>query len=108
MAENTTINPYGLSSEHVNIIHQILQQSANVQSAYLFGSRAKGTNKVASDIDLAVKGNIPKDELSALWAAFEESTLPFFVDVISYKSIQNQELKEHIDRVGIEIYPTFQ
>lgn len=106
MAEDTTVTSFGLSVEQLNIINRILTQAANVQSAYLFGSRAKGTNKPASDIDLAIKGiGIQKDDIAALWAAFEESNLPFFVDVRSYEAIRNQELKDHIDRVGIQIYP---
>lgn len=79
MAEDTTVTSFGLSVEQLNIINRILTQAANVQSAYLFGSRAKGTNKPASDIDLAIKGiGIQKDDIAALWAAFEESNLPFF------------------------------
>lgn len=56
MAEDTTVTSFGLSVEQLNIINRILTQAANVQSAYLFGSRAKRTNKPASDIDLAIKG----------------------------------------------------
>ncbi len=107
MAESTTINksPYDLSPEQIKTILQILRQSKHVQSAIIFGSRAKGTNKPASDIDLAIKGaEIGKDDIAALWTAFEESLLPFFVDVISYESIRNPDLKDHIDRIGIQIY----
>lgn len=107
MVENTAINRSTclFSPEHLKIIRQILEQSTHIQSAIVFGSRAKGTNKPGSDIDLAIKGiEVGKDDIAALWAAFEESLLPFFVDVISYESIRNPDLKEHIDRVGISIY----
>jgi hypothetical protein len=30
--------------------------------------------------------------------------VPYFFDVIAYDSITNNELKEHIDRVGILFY----
>ncbi|WP_455621852.1 nucleotidyltransferase family protein [Parabacteroides sp.] len=107
MAENATISkaPGSLSPEHLQIVRQILERSTHVQSAIIFGSRAKGTNKPGSDIDLAIKGaEVGKDDIAALWAAFEESLLPFFVDVISYESIRNPDLKAHIDRAGISIY----
>ncbi|HIX85962.1 MAG TPA: nucleotidyltransferase domain-containing protein [Candidatus Parabacteroides intestinigallinarum] len=95
----------GLSPRHMEIIQQILKRCAPVSTAVIFGSRAKGTYKSASDIDLAIKGTtIGKNDVATLREAFEESLLPFFVDVISYDSIQNQALKEHIDRVGIPIY----
>ena len=60
--------------------------------------------KETSDIDLAVKGPVSKDTLSALLTAFEESLLPYFVDVVIYEHITNEALREHIDRVGISIY----
>ena len=45
-----------------------------------------------------------KKILSALLTAFEESLLPYFVDVVIYEHITNEALREHIDRVGISIY----
>ena len=75
-----------------------------LQESILFGSRAKGNFKPGSDIDLAVKGPVSKDTLSALLTAFEESLLPYFVDVVIYEHITNEALREHIDRVGISIY----
>mgnify|MGYP003249006910 CR=1 FL=1 len=57
-----------------------------------------------SDIDIAVKGTVSKDVLSALLVAFDETVLPYFVDIVVYDHIKNIALKEHIDRVGICIY----
>lgn len=34
----------------------------------------------------------------------EESPLPYFCDVLDYSLIDNEELKNHIDRVGRLIY----
>ena len=75
-----------------------------VQEAVLFGSRAKGNYRQGSDIDIAVKGTVSKDVLSALLVAFDETVLPYFVDIVVYDHIKNIALKEHIDRVGICIY----
>ena len=73
-------------------------------SAGIHSFWAKGNFKPGSDIDLAVKGPVSKDTLSALLTAFEESLLPYFVDVVIYEHITNEALREHIDRVGISIY----
>ena len=98
-------HPYGLSADHLGILTQILGRSPRVEEAILFGSRAKGNYKQASDIDLAVKGSLlQKDDIAALFSEFEESLLPFFVDVIPYAFIRNKELADHIDRIGICIY----
>lgn len=97
-------NKYGISATNGKRITDILSQFAEVQESILFGSRAKGNFKPGSDIDLAVKGPVSKDTLSALLTTFEESLLPYFVDVVIYEHITNEALREHIDRVGISIY----
>ena len=73
--------------------------------AIVFGSRAKSNHKPGSDIDIAIKGSaLTREDICSLAGAFEESLLPFFVDLLAYSSISNPELKAHIDRVGITIY----
>jgi len=95
---------YGLSMANGKRIIDILSRFAEVREAVLFGSRAKGNYKPGSDIDLAVKGPVSKDTLSALLTAFEDSLLPYFVDVVIYEHITNEALREHIDRVGATVY----
>jgi predicted nucleotidyltransferase len=50
----------------------------------VFGSRARGNSRRASDLDLAIDAYRPltAKEQGALADAFEESDLPYFVDVI--------------------------
>lgn len=51
---------------------------------YLFGSRALGTARPASDIDLAVDphGELPVGTLPRFREALEESTIPVRIDVV--------------------------
>lgn len=81
-------------------ILEVLFLFGEVNEAILFGSRAKGNYKPGFDIDLAVKGVVSKDVLSRLLTAFEETVLPYFVDIVVYDNIKNEALREHIDRVG--------
>ena len=82
-----------------------LSQYPHVEETIVFGSRAKGNHKPGSDIDIAIKGSaLTREDICSLAGAFEESLLPFFVDLLAYSSISNPELKAHIDRVGITIY----
>lgn len=48
---------------------------------FLFGSRALGTSRPASDIDLAIlpEEPVPEDLLARLRDAFEESTIPWWM-----------------------------
>ena len=56
---------------------------------WVFGSRANWTTKDSSDLDLAVEGAARLDNkaMSALEVAFEESDLPYFVDVVDLNSV---------------------
>ncbi|MDQ1339818.1 MAG: uncharacterized protein QG567_973 [Campylobacterota bacterium] len=73
-----------------------------IKSLILFGSRAKGTAKNGSDIDLATVGDeIGFRDLCAFGAKLDELELPYKIDIVNYSSIANQALKEHIDRVGV-------
>lgn len=95
---------YGLSEINGKRIIDVLSRFSEVQEAVLFGSRAKGNYSRGSDIDIAVKGTISKDGLSALLVAFGETVLPYFVDIVVYGHIKNLALKEHIDGIGVCIY----
>lgn len=57
-------------------------------TVWLFGSRARGDHRGASDIDLAidVHGPIPEGALVELRAALEESSVPLFCDVIDLRT----------------------
>ena len=64
----------------------------------LFGSRAVGTHRVNSDIDLAVAGDVSKAQVDRLWTLFCESNLPVSVDVVHYERAP-LGLRNHIDAV---------
>lgn len=94
----------GLSSEEIACICRVMQSVPSVRQAVLFGSRAKGTFRAGSDVDLAVKG-CPDEDLILLSATLNEETLlPYFFDVVAYEKINSRELLEHIDRVGVTVY----
>ncbi len=53
------MNNHGLSKENVQIIKRIISNCIkNVEKVALFGSRAKGTFKKYSDIDLVLYGDV--------------------------------------------------
>ncbi len=91
-----------LSDKHKKIIDTILSEiiPASLQlKVYVFGSRAMGTAKPASDIDLAFECSdtteMPFSVLLKLGTAFEESDLPIFVDIIDIHTTP-QALKQEI------------
>lgn len=86
---------FGLEDRHINFIINILQKNISENNAkfFIFGSRAKGTNKEYSDIDIAVKISNKKlsaDVLGKILLEFSDSTLPYEVDVIDLNSIDEK------------------
>lgn len=95
----------GLSSNDINIICNILKKYAEVEEACFFGSRAKGTQKTGSDVDIAIKGKIPEQTATRISGELnDESPLPYTFDIVDFNSLENQALKEHIERVGVSFY----
>ncbi|RVU40121.1 nucleotidyltransferase domain-containing protein [Rheinheimera riviphila] len=97
---------YGFTPAQLQMIRQVLAQFPAIEKAVLFGSRAKGTMNTRSDIDLAVTGNLlDRHQLAQIALAFDETDLPWQVDLKALHDIQSKALLEHIARIGQQIYP---
>ena len=95
----------GLNPKYREIIRQILAKVDRVDRAFLFGSRATGTFRKASDIDLALEGDqLALSDLGFLSGEFAESALPYQVDLILRSGIVNAKLAEHITTQGVLVY----
>ena len=77
--------PIDIRPDHLRIVREVLHRRlpAGVK-VWVFGSRAGWATKDSSDLDLALEGEtpIPRRSLSALETAFEDSDLPYAVDVV--------------------------
>ncbi|GAB3979137.1 nucleotidyltransferase domain-containing protein [Spirosoma terrae] len=93
--------PYGLIDNDLARIVDVLAMNGRVEQAVLFGSRAKGTHKPGSDVDIALKGaDLTLNDLLALSVALDELWIPLRVDLLLYNRIDEPALLDHIDRVG--------
>lgn len=98
---------FGLSISDIDVIIGILEAYPEINEVIIFGSRAKETYKKGSDIDIALKGMKLEPIVSQIAGKLnEETTLPYYFDVVDYESIGSSNLKDHIDRVGIVLYKT--
>jgi len=94
----------GLKETEIIRIVDVLRENQKVGDIILFGSRAKGNYKKGSDIDIAVHSdNLTVSELLQLKSQLDELLLPYKIDVVVYENIQNQALRDHINRVGISV-----
>lgn len=78
-----------LREDHLRIVTSILAGVIPGVEVRVFGSRVLGTAKRSSDLDLVVAGASRLDwkTMARLKAAFEESDLPFRVDLLDWHAI---------------------
>jgi predicted nucleotidyltransferase len=96
---------YGLSNEHINAIKNVFSHHAKLEKVILYGSRAKGNYKPASDIDLTLIGNkLTFSDLAAIDNELDDLLLPYTFDISIYHQIENPDFIDHIKRIGIEFW----
>lgn len=81
-----------VSGKHLETIRRILAEYVGNCEVRAFGSRIGQTAKKHSDLDVAVVGTKKMNQRTKmlLREAFEESDLPFRVDVIDYNTISDE------------------
>lgn len=71
-------------------------------SVYLFGSRARSTNRETSDIDIAINtGNkLSKRQMRIAREALEDLNIPLSIDLVDMNNVQ-EELRTKIKNEGV-------
>ena len=97
---------FGLEERDQLHLVDVFKEYTEVEKVMLFGSRATGSYKSGSDIDLALVGSnlIPNIVRSISIELNENRPIPFFVDVLDYTHLSKPELKAHIDLFGVVVY----
>lgn len=96
---------YGLSEKNITELRGILASFPHIETAIIFGSRARGDYRRGSDIDLSLKGkDLTFTDIAWLDAKLEDSYIPYFFDTNIYSTLRNKELQANIDRDGKVIY----
>ena len=95
----------GLKDNHRNAIIDILSANERVERAVLFGSRAMETFTPASDIDIALYGDLlTLTDQANLATAIDELPMAQRVDLLLHATVNNEALCKHIEEHGIEWY----
>ncbi|MFA9190798.1 nucleotidyltransferase domain-containing protein [Flavobacterium sp. FZUC8N2.13] len=95
---------FGIYAKSYQEILTIFKNCPSIDEVVIYGSRAKGNYREGSDIDITLKGNITKEDLSCLWHKLDDSFIPYKFDISIYKDLKSQSLIEHIQRVGKTFY----
>ncbi len=96
---------YGLSESTVGKICAVFSEYPAIERAVLYGSRAKGNFKPASDIDLTLYGaSLTAPQGATIADALDELLLPYEIDLSLFDSLDSLELRQHVARVGVVFY----
>lgn len=99
------VSNHGLSTTTLEKVRAVLERFPEVERAVLFGSRAKGTYKSGSDIDLSLEGAaLEWRVVGRLYDALDDLLLPFKFSLIVHDKALDSEVAAHIARVGIPLF----
>jgi len=101
LAEET----FGLSSSVLEQLRTRLARHPKVERAMIFGSRAQGTARPGSDIDIAIVApDLSSREFARLWTELDELPIAFKMDIVHFDRLTDEHLKAQIVRHGKTIY----
>ena len=96
---------YGLSDRTLEKIRGVFSHYPQVEKAILYGSRATGTYRNGSDIDLTLYGNaLTHSVLSRIDTELDDLLLPYTIDLSIFHQIDNPTMIEQIQRIGVNFY----
>ncbi|MEZ4740983.1 MAG: nucleotidyltransferase domain-containing protein [Bdellovibrionota bacterium] len=96
---------FGIPDRTILKIRKVFEKYPEIDSAIIYGSRAKGNYREGSDIDLTLLGSgINLTVLNKISNELDDLLLPYLIDLSSYSQIANLDLLDHIKRVGLKFY----
>ena len=96
---------HGLSAATVEEIREVLARFPEVEKAVLYGSRAKGNFRLGSDVDLTLLGPcLTLKIVGRIQDELEDGLLPYRFDISILDQITQEDLIDHIRRVGVPFY----
>jgi predicted nucleotidyltransferase len=96
---------HGLSAKTIELVRRVFERHPEIEEALLFGSRAKGTFKPGSDIDLALSGGgLTTKYLNRLYQEFDDLPIPYEFSLVVVDEVKDPDVLAHIKRVGTKFY----
>ncbi|WP_394329763.1 nucleotidyltransferase family protein [Salinivibrio costicola] len=105
MGNNATLlMEMGLKPHQFQLLQDMVFSHPGVQHAWIFGSRATGTFRDNSDIDIMLEGNtLTLNDLAIIQDKLEQPTLPFTVDIVLKHQTQSSELITRISEEAKQV-----
>ena len=96
---------YGMTDDELQLLLSLFARQKEIGQVILYGSRAMGTHKPFSDVDITLMGiGLKRSHLTRLMAEIDESTLPYSFDISIFSQLTNPDLIVQIEKTGIVLY----
>ena len=100
------MHPILLRPKDLAVLRATLRRFPSVRAARVFGSRATGTARRASDLDLAIEApEATLGEWLAVCDALENAPLIYELDLVRDDNALSPRLREKIERERVTVYP---
>lgn len=97
---------FGLRDTDIQYMHDLFRQHPEIDEVWIYGSRARGTHRPGSDVDLALVG--PDVTFGIVvhihFVLEEDSPMPFFFDVTHWNTVRDEKFKEKVRLTSQLIY----
>ncbi|MDT0643193.1 nucleotidyltransferase domain-containing protein [Zunongwangia sp. F363] len=95
---------FGLKDHVLLKLIKVFNSFPGIEEAVIYGSRALGTYREGSDIDITLKADFNFNELIEVERKLDDLMLPYTMDLSIYQKLSNPELVTHIDTFGKQLY----
>lgn len=96
---------FGLTENTIEQINSIFVKHPSIEQVIVYGSRAKGNYKTGSDLDLTIcSTELNQRLLLQIMTELDDLLLPYSIDLSIYQQIDNPNLIQHIQRIGMIFY----
>lgn len=96
---------FGLEAKILAQLREVFGRYREIEKAEIFGSRALGTHRPSSDVDIALWGrSVSSDVVGKVRSDLDAMPTPYQFDVVGYFLIEHADLRSHIDHHGKVIY----
>jgi type III restriction enzyme len=93
------MDDFGISPSIAARLRQIFERAPNIERVWIYGSRARGTHRDNSDIDLAIDApNMERQAYTQLWAAIQDAGLIYQVDTVHWQTASAPDFRARIER----------
>jgi predicted nucleotidyltransferase len=96
---------FGIYEKSYKQLINLFPKFPEIKKVIIYGSRAMGTSNEGSDIDISLHGEkLDYKLVNKLHTEIENLNTPYFYDISIYEKLNNDNLKNHIDRFGKVLY----